>query len=100
MQTPVTTDETNRGNFRKRDPFAATTRYTHMRSRSDHGSSLLLTTKVFLVLVLLALATPSSAYGYADPGTGAFLYQAAYAAFLGAVFYLRRVLNRFWRKRK
>jgi hypothetical protein len=54
----------------------------------------------FLLCLPLVLATPSKAYGYADPGTGAFLYQAAYAAFLGATFYLRKVLNRFWGKRK
>jgi hypothetical protein len=54
-----------------------------------------------LLLVLpLVLTTPSSAYGYTDPGTGAFLYQAAYAAFLGAAFYLREVLDRVWPKRK
>lgn len=52
------------------------------------------------MLLPLVLASPSSAYAYADPGTGAFLYQAAYAAFLGAAFYLRKVLNRIWRKRK
>ena len=63
-------------------------------------NSLLLLAKVFLVVLPLVLATPSPAQGYADPGTGAFLYQAAYAAFLGGVFYLRKVLNRFWRKRK
>ena len=63
-------------------------------------NSLLLLAKVFLVVLPLVLATPSPAHGYADPGTGAFLYQAVYAVFLGAVFYLRRMLNRFWRKRK
>ena len=72
----------------------------NMRSASDLNSLGLLTTKVLLLVLPLLLATPSPAYGYADPGTGAFLYQAAYAAFLGGVFYLRRVLNRFWRKRK
>jgi len=56
---------------------------------------------IFLLLLLpLILATPSPAWGYADPGTGAFLYQAAYAAFLGGAFYLRKFLNRIWRKRK
>jgi hypothetical protein len=58
-----------------------------------------LTLAVLLVAPLL-LATPAQAYGYADPGTGAFIYQAAYAAFLGGTFYLRRLLNRFWKKRK
>jgi hypothetical protein len=59
--------------------------------------------KLTLAMLLVApilLTTPSQAYGYADPGTGAFVYQAAYAAFLGGTFYLRRFLNRFWTKRK
>jgi len=46
----------------------------------------------------LLLATPARAYAYADPGTGAFVYQAAYAAFLGGAFYLRRFLNRLFRR--
>ena len=53
-----------------------------------------------LLLLPLALATPSQAFGYTDPGTGAFVYQAAYAAFLGGSFYLRKLLNRIWSKRK
>ncbi len=53
-----------------------------------------------LLLLPLTLATPSKAFGYADPGTGAFVYQAAYAAFLGGSFYLRKLLNRIWSKRK
>jgi hypothetical protein len=54
----------------------------------------------FLLFVPLVLVSPSKVYGYADPGTGAFVYQAAYAVFLGGTFYLRKLLNRFWGKRK
>jgi hypothetical protein len=53
-----------------------------------------------LVIAPLMLVTPSKAFGYADPGTGAFVYQAAYAAFLGGTYYLRRFLDRFWGRRK
>jgi hypothetical protein len=53
-----------------------------------------------LLLVPLLLVTPARASAYADPGTGAFMYQAAYAAFLGGSFYLRKLLDRFWHKRK
>jgi len=56
--------------------------------------------QVALILLPLILVTPSRAYGYADPGTGAFLYQAAYAAFLGGSFYLRKFLDRLFGKRK
>ena len=57
-------------------------------------------TLAMLLVAPLLLVTPSQAYGYTDPGTGAFVYQAAYAAFLGGTFYLRRLLDRFWKKRK
>jgi hypothetical protein len=68
--------------------------------RSNTTSSLLLVANVSLLLLPLLLATPSKAFGYADPGTGAFFYQAAYAAFLGGTFYLRKFLERFRRRGK
>jgi len=46
------------------------------------------------------LATPAKAHAYADPGTGAFVYQAAYAAFLGGAYYFRKFMDRIFRKRK
>jgi hypothetical protein len=72
-----------------------------MNMRKKTGSdSFLMVVRALLLLVPLLLATPSNASAYADPGTGAFLYQAAYAAFLGGSFYLRKLLDRFWPKRK
>jgi hypothetical protein len=62
-------------------------------------TSLLKIAGTLLLLLPLTLATPARAYGYADPGTGAFIYQAAYAAFLGGTFYLRKLLDRLWRRR-
>jgi hypothetical protein len=53
-----------------------------------------------LLLCIALMALPSKAFGYADPGTGAFLYQAVYAAVLSGAFYFRKFLNRVWRKRK
>jgi len=53
-----------------------------------------------LVGIVLLLSSPVRAFGYADPGTGAFLYQAAYAAFIGGAFYFRKFLNRIFRKRQ
>ncbi len=58
------------------------------------------TAGVVLLGTALLLSAPSRAFGYADPGTGAFLYQAAYAAFLGGAFYFRKFLNRIFRKRQ
>ena len=62
--------------------------------------SLRLVANLSLLVVPLLLATPSKALAYADPGTGAFVYQAAYAVFLGGSYYLRKVLNRIWPRRK
>jgi hypothetical protein len=56
--------------------------------------------KALLLLVPLMLASPVRASAYADPGTGAFVYQAAYAAFLGGSFYLRKFLDRFFSGRR
>jgi len=56
--------------------------------------------RALLLLVPALLVTPAKAHAYADPGTGAFVYQAAYAAFLGGTFYFRRILDRLWRRRK
>jgi hypothetical protein len=71
-----------------------------MRKATYRSTSVDLAAKLSLLVLPLLLATPSKAYGYADPGTGAFVYQAAYAAFLGGSFYLRKFLNRFWNRRK
>jgi len=57
-------------------------------------------TRVLLLWLPLVLVLPLPAFGYADPGTGAFLYQAFYAAFLGGTFYLRKALDRYWGKRR
>ncbi len=73
----------------------------NMRARSAREfASLFMIAKTLLLLVPLMLATPGKALGYADPGTGAFIYQAAYAAFLGGSFYLRKLLDRLWLRRK
>jgi hypothetical protein len=58
------------------------------------------TTTLLLACLPLLLSTPAKAYGYADPGTGAFLYQAFYAAFLGGTFYFRKFLDRVWKRRR
>ncbi len=71
-----------------------------MRHPLHRASLLSLPVKILLTVVPLLLATPRSAFSYADPGSGAFLYQAAYAAFLGGAFYARKLLNRFFGKTK
>jgi hypothetical protein len=48
-----------------------------------------------LMLLALVVGTPKKAFGYVDPGTGTFVYQAAYAAIVGGAFYFRKLLRRF-----
>jgi hypothetical protein len=72
----------------------------NMRAHTPRESSLRMIAKMLLLLLPLMLTTPSKAFGYADPGTGAFIYQAAYAAFLGGSFYLRKLLDRVWQRRR
>ena len=45
-----------------------------------------------LALFLMILATPRRASAYVDPGSGAMLWQAAAAAFIGSLFYMRRIV--------
>jgi hypothetical protein len=52
-----------------------------------------------LLLLPLLLASPSKAYGYVDPGSGSYVYQAIYAACIGGAFYFRRFLGRIFGKR-
>jgi hypothetical protein len=52
-----------------------------------------------LLLLPLLLASPSKAYGYVDPGSGSYVYQAIYAACIGGVFYFRKFLGRIFGKR-
>ena len=47
-----------------------------------------------LAVAALLVGVPTQAYGYVDPGTGSFAYQAAYAAFIGGAFYFRKLIQR------
>jgi O-antigen/teichoic acid export membrane protein len=55
---------------------------------------------ILWLLVVLLLVSPSKVSAYTDPGTGAFVYQAVYAAFIGGAFYFRKIMGKIWRKRK
>jgi hypothetical protein len=69
-----------------------------MLTNTNNRNAIFLATKVLLLCLPIVLASPSPAFGYADPGAGAFVYQAAYAAFLGGTYYLRKLLDRVFRK--
>ena len=51
-------------------------------------------------LFLLSFATERQASAYADPGTGAMLWQLLAAAAVGAMFYLRKFTAWFRTKKK
>jgi hypothetical protein len=67
--------------------------------RKPYGSSCASLAGLVLAAIVVLMASPSRLLGYADPGTGAFLYQAVYAACIGGVFYFRKFLSRIFRKR-
>jgi hypothetical protein len=50
--------------------------------------------RLLLIVVLLA-CVEREAKAYADPGSGALLWQLLVAGFFGAIFYLRRVVEWF-----
>jgi hypothetical protein len=47
--------------------------------------------------IVLLVLTPSDAFAYIDPGSGALIWQAALSAFFGALFLARRALLRLFR---
>jgi hypothetical protein len=51
-------------------------------------------------LAVLSFATEHPAKAYADPGTGAMLWQLLAAAGVGAMFYARKVTSWFRAKKK
>jgi hypothetical protein len=59
--------------------------------------SLALSLTLFAELLLLLTAIPGSASAYTDPGSGALIWQALAASFVGMMFYARRLL-RFFRR--
>jgi hypothetical protein len=59
------------------------------------GSSLRKTLRILPLLFLLSFATERQAHAYADPGSGALLWQMLAAAFVGVGFYFRRFTSWF-----
>jgi hypothetical protein len=52
-----------------------------------------------LIAMLLLFATERQALAYTDPGTGALIWQALVAGFVGLLFYVRRFTTWFKSKR-
>jgi hypothetical protein len=51
---------------------------------------------LLVVIVLVCLAFPGSAYAYLDPGTGSYILQLVLAGLLGAAF----AVKLFWKQIK
>ncbi len=51
-------------------------------------------------ILCFGIAAPLRAQGYVDPGAGAMLWQILAAFFIGAVFLFRKLLFRWFRKRR
>jgi hypothetical protein len=51
--------------------------------------------RISCLLVLLLVGAEQQARAYADPGSGALLWQMALAAIAGTAFYFRRILSWF-----
>lgn len=56
--------------------------------------------RAFLVAMLLLFATERQAMAYTDPGTGALIWQTLAAGAVGLMYYLRRYISWFKRKKK
>lgn len=100
MRTPLLDDSFPIEQYSALRSFQDLGRITPMTTNKTFKAVALTIIWASLLLLPLLLVSPAKAYGYADPGTGAFVYQAAYAAFLGGTFYLRRFLNHVFRRRK
>ena len=50
--------------------------------------------KAFLIFFAILSVAPPSVYAYIDPGMGAMIWQILLAAFVGAIFFIKRV--KFW----
>ena len=53
----------------------------------------------FLIAILLLIATERQAMAYTDPGSGALIWQALVAGFVGLLFYVRRITTWFNKKK-
>jgi hypothetical protein len=55
-----------------------------------------------LGILAVLICTERVALAYTDPGSGALIWQMSSACLVGALFFMRRILNRFrqWKSRK
>ncbi len=56
--------------------------------------------QILITVLLLLLAGASQAKAYADPGSGSLIVQLLAASFVGALFFFRKFLALFKRRKK
>ena len=56
--------------------------------------------RVAILIVLLSFATEREARAYTDPGTGALIWQALVAGFVGLAYYFRRFAYKLRRRKE
>ena len=56
--------------------------------------------RILVLSLLLLISTEREALAYTDPGSGALMWQALVAGFMGAAFYARKVVTWFRTKKK
>jgi hypothetical protein len=56
--------------------------------------------RVAILIVLLSFATEREAHAYTDPGTGALIWQALVAGFVGLAYYFRRFAYKLRRRKE
>jgi O-antigen/teichoic acid export membrane protein len=66
----------------------------NMRTR-DHFAI-----RVAILLILVSFATEREARAYTDPGTGALIWQALVAGFVGLMYYFRRFATKLKRRKE
>lgn len=55
--------------------------------------------KIILLCMAILIITENKAYAYTDPGAGTLIWQGLLAAFFGVIFYIRKIINLFRRKK-
>jgi hypothetical protein len=55
--------------------------------------------RVAILIVLLSFGTEHEARAYTDPGTGALIWQALVAGFVGLAYYFRRFASKLKRRK-
>ena len=56
--------------------------------------------RMALFVLLLSFATERQAHAYTDPGTGALIWQALVAGFVGLAYYFRRFTMKLRKKKE